>query len=100
MPDGAQSNEGGLQNTAAVKWLIQSGQWFNLSEMKRISTTLSTAFSNSRRGYRRGASAWSPFYMSNHKSELITSLRRHCKGGQRMNAGGQVDRPTDDLLQT
>lgn len=35
----------GLQDSAAVDGLRQSGQWFNLREIKRISTALCTAFS-------------------------------------------------------
>lgn len=50
MPDGAQSSEGGLQDSIAVDGLRQSGQWFNLREMKRISTALCTAFFASAKG--------------------------------------------------
>ena len=45
MPSGAQSSEESLQDGVAVDGLRQSGQWFNLREMKRISSALSTAFS-------------------------------------------------------
>lgn len=81
----------GLQDSVAFDGLSQSGQWFNLREMKRISTALCTASSVSRgrsTHYSVKNPVQPPLYMSNHKSYLIISLRRYWKRGQGKKAWG------------
>lgn len=67
MPDSAHSSEEGLQDSVAADRLRQSGQWFNLREMKRISAAVYEAFSVSWR------------ISAHYRVEILCSLHFICQ---------------------
>lgn len=81
-----------------VDGLRRGGQWFNLGEMKGISSALRAALFSTATGDRQsagqaGGPVQSSLYMSNHKSYLIISLRRYCGRGRGKRARGYISRP-------